>query len=370
MRISKSILVLVMLTVLAACGTSGISTVGNPNGNEDGFEMASGKYAFYSAANDTTPVITASADTSLSVRDLSTELSMKVSTGWESGNPAYEIFNLLREFDNDIHQGVLDMSNLYRVLWEAGEQYDTAAESDQLVDLEETEGEAKQIASPFDFGTTAKEYTHFYEYLSESEDDYSSHAAFKNDDGTTHALLTWVWDGSSEAENAQIGYGVIEGSFNGTTGALELNMVQLVDYVDSDRDYCLRTYVTGNSLTHTFTIKAGKTGTGDGDYTISMLGTGVSESESDSDYFLLKIFDNGNFASDEDGKYYQISSNPSEDDLSALSHLGYDVGDDEVPDANNYAATLDAMTPIAMDKSDHALSIDDFTGGTVALSYE
>jgi len=321
----------VAFTILVSCSsTSSIRTVGNPD-----FEIPSSKTAFYSPATNTTPVIQAStAETSLSF----------VTTSWDSGNPVYEIFNAFQEYTYPDDEGVIDVSNIYKLLFEAGNTYNNAVDDVTALTA------ATAIASPFDFGNDTVSYTH-------ASDSY----ALAKDGDTVSALLTWIWD-----ESPKMSYGVIEGTFNETTGDLSLDMVYLVDY-EGDSDYCLRMQISGNESTHQFTVKTSKTGSNEGSYSISMIGTGVSQSESEDDYFLLKIIDNDNLGSYTSGRYYKFSSSADEDTLRAHEIDGYALED--IVDPNGYADTIEAMTFFALDGSDHALTTDDFTSTDLTLDY-
>lgn len=329
-----TIIVCLGFILLTACGS--ISTVGNPD-----FELPTGQTAFYSSAVDTTPVIQATTS-SASVSALHQPSSL--TTDWTSGNPVYEIFNAFQDYQYPEDEGVIDVSNIYKLLFEAGTQYSTAIDTVAELTTPAT------ITSPFDFGNTPRTYSY-------ASDNY----ALEQDGDTTYALLTWIWD-----ESPKMSYGVIEGSFNQTTGDLELHMVYLVDY-ESENDYCLRTYISGNEKTHQFTLKASKCGATEGSYAISIIGTGISESESADDYFLLKIIDNDNLAAYPEGRYYKFSSSADEDDLRAHPIDGFALA--EVEDPNNYADTLDTLTFFALDGTDHATSVDDFSNSSLTLDF-
>lgn len=313
---------------LAACGsTNGISTVGNPD-----YELPEGKKAFYSAAMNVAPVIEA---TTLSEAALT--------TAFESGNPIYEVFNAFREYLDSRDSGVIDSSNIYKLLFDAAIVYDMAITEVTAL------ATPTAIPSPFDFGNTPPTYT-------DASDNY---AMLRNGD-TIHALLTWTWD-----ESPTMSYGIIEGNFNDTTGNVTLDMVYLVDYPLSDEpDYCLRTHISGNEDTHQFTMKAAKYNIGTDSYAVSMIGTGISQSNNVDDHFLLKIIDNDNLAGYSGGRYYKFSAGADETELRAHPIDGYASG--EFTDPNNYASIITEIANdpsdgfFALDGSDHATSANDF----------
>lgn len=358
-RIVNAGLVLLALTLVLGCGSTGsVSTAGNPSG----FELPAGETAFYSDAMNTIPVIEAT----VSAASISAKgLSLKITTEWESGNPAYEIFNVLREYEYPRDEGVIDVSNIYKLLFEAGTQYSNAV--DEINSAGDSEGDSDSedasetkfavsselatpavVASPFDFGNDPVTYTHA-----------SDHYALALDGDAVQALLTWIWD-----ESPTMSYGVLEGSFNGTTGDITLDMAYLVDYEGED-DYSLRTFVSGNKISHQFTLKIAKCGHSSGVCSTSMIGTGISRSDNAEDYFLMKIIDGDNLSDFPEGRWFKVPASATEDDLMALSGTGSDLAD--IADPNNYAEAIEELTFFALDGSDNATSVTDFESSDLIL---
>lgn len=318
--------------LLWGCGSSSSSD------NQTDFDPPSGEYAFYSRAVETTPFITPTD----SQGSLSKDAVVASASRWESGTPAYEVFNLLREYVNPRDEGVIDVSNIYKLLFDAAQQYeDGASSARELVT-------PALIASPFDLGSAPRTFTH-------AED----HAALVTDGSTVSALLTWIWD-----ESPKMSYGVFEGGFGRTSGEIELNMVYLVDYV-GESDYALRASISGNEDTHEFLLKTAKVGTVPGAYAVSIIGAGISRGAGPDDYFLLKIKDNGTLAGYPNGRFFKVPASATEDDLRALPALGSDIS--EIEDSMGYADILDGMTFFALDGSDHAVSIGDFSTANLVL---
>lgn len=342
--------ILIAAIFIGGCGgissttssSDGSSSDGSSSGDSSSFDLPDGEKAFYNAVMDITPVIETTSSTS-AVR--------AVTTSWDSGNPAYEIFNAFQEYVFPRDEGVIDTSNVYKLLFEAGNSYDRAVDS--AVELPAL----TVIVSPFDFEDVAGSYTHA-----------SSNYALLKDGDTVHALLTWIWD-----EDPKFSYGVFKGDFNTATGDIELDMAYLVDYPpDGDPDggdsnYCLRTYISGNEDTHSFTLRASKVGTQDGYYAISMVGTGISRSDNPDNYFLLKIIDNDNLSGYPEGRYYKFSAGADETAFKAHPINGYAVG--EFNDPDGYTAILDSMTFFSLDGSDHATSVSDFLNSDLVLKY-
>lgn len=328
--------------------SSGGSSSGDSSSSDDSntFSLPDGERAFYDAVMNITPVISAT-----SSENSSLITSRHVTTGWVWGNPTYEIFNAFREYEFPRDEGVIDTSNVYKLLFEANHSYDDAVR--EVVELPEL----TVIDSPFDFGAVSRSYTHA-----------SSEYALSEDGDTVYALLTWIWD-----EDPKFSYGVFEGSFDTITGDVEVDMVYLVDYPPGgnpegeDGDYCLRTYISGNEDTHFFTLRTSKVGTGDSYYAISMIGTGISRSDNADDYFLMKIIDNDNLSGYPDGRYFKFPASADEGDLIGYSVFGYTLG--EIDDPDNYAEILDGLEFFSLDGSDHATSTDDFLNSDLILEY-
>ncbi len=339
----KNIIAKILFISFISCGLilfvgcSGTATgTDSTTGDSASFEIPEGDTAFYSAALDASPVIEATVSASSSVSFLT--------TSWDSGNPVYEIFNALRSYTYPDDEGIIDVSNIYKLLFEAGNNYENASEEvSELVT-------PVAIESPFDFGTEAVTFTHAS----------TTDALGKAEDGETiQALMTWIWD-----ESPKMSYGVLEGTYNESTGAITLDMVYLVDY-ETESNYCLRVQLSGNESTHEFTLKTSKVGSEEDTYGISMIGKGVSQSESEDDYFLMKIIDNDNLSEYESGRYFKFSAAADEDELRAHAIDGYEL--EEIEDPNSYADDIEEMSFFAIDGSDHATTVDAFSNPELTL---
>jgi hypothetical protein len=65
------------------------------------------------------------------------------------GNVNYEIFNLMREYDNTAEEGDIGIDNMYKALYQAGQFFAGAAS--QCTSIPTTTA----IIPPFDFGNSA-----------------------------------------------------------------------------------------------------------------------------------------------------------------------------------------------------------------------
>lgn len=320
-----------------------------------GLGLERGELLFYSNAKETTPEITASGSRSparaLHTADTATS---RDASEWSdaSGNPLYAAFNLLREFDPAIHEGVLDRSNLYKLLYDVGNLipvYPKALENPLAVE------------SPFDFGNPSRTYTYGNDETLTGEGSYESISdyAMNIDGDKIEALVTYVWREGDKFER-----GVFEAELNAASGDVNIDFVHLVLYPTGET-YSNRAHITGNQNAHTFTVKYINAGVSDVDGTASVrasiVGTGVSKSEDASDYFLLKILT----PSLAEPSYYFCPAGVTEDEMRAYDWQGSDLA--TVDDPSDYATIVDGMAMFTID--DAILSEADFTGGSNSLRF-
>lgn len=350
----KMLIAMVALLLSTGCGSGNLGTLGT-NSIEGGdetpqdspisvaelFGLPDGQIAFYSFGMDVAPVVTSATATSVS-KTLSVKNEASI-TNWSWGSPTFEIYQTFREYQNPRDDGVIDVSNMHKFLFEAGNVYDNSIQIVQELSA------PKVIAPPFDFGREGRTFSYA-----------ADHYALGRSGTTTEALLSFIWD-----ENPKFSYAVIDGSFDTTTGDLDLDFAYLVDY-EGDRDYCVRTRLTGNENTHNFMLRTSKFNTG-GHYAITMVGAGISESDDPDDYFLVKIMDSQSLAAFPAGRYYKFASNPTEIDLIGYPATGYAL--EEIDDPMGYAQIIEQQTPFALDGSDHATSVADFTNIDLHLEY-
>jgi hypothetical protein len=172
--------------------------------------------------------------------------------------------------------------------------------------------------------------------------------AIRVEGDTKYALITW----STGLSNAGDSYGVMQGNYNDSTGALEIDMAVYFDY-DSIEDFSIRLELVGNAQTHAFTTRFGKSNAGG--FLISVVGKGVSQGE--DRFFLFKVTVPDLSI---DGKYFCFPASADEDTLIAED----DTGSVTVPaDCSSYENDVDSLT--AFTSSDIPTSTSDFnTGGT------
>lgn len=358
-----------LVLTLSGCGSGGSGGVvagtdpGTPSDQPNtpaepatiSFSLPAGKTAFFNPGKDITPFIVATA----SNNQLQSIVRPK---GWDSSNPLNYAFRTLRQYNNDTDNGVLGMSNMYKLLYEAGGIYETIAINIEL-DPEGTSlgPDGKVVLSPFDFGTTPRVYTHAFTEIEENGSAKSG-ALAKNGDTYT-ALLTFIWDESNDPTYpGKKSYGVIEGSFGDLeTGDLEIDLAYMVDY-NNGTAYCIRTHVSGNAGAHNFNLVTA-VGNKNPDIVYGLASAGISYSEIDGndDYFLIKFDGKG-----VDNKFFRVSAlSPDETDLMSYLETGYSI--DEISDPANYAAEMNALEFFTI--SDIPMQLSEFTNSSVMLDY-
>ena len=349
MNIIKVLIVFSGLICMTACGGSGGS---GSSGSSSSGSSSADDTLFYDAIKLVSPSFS-SDDSSASF------YQSDITTSWESGNPVYEVFYILQEFDPDTDQGVIDTSNLYKTMWEsrgffANTKSGCTAITEQI------------IAPPFDFGN--EDITYNCAFNSESATGYDFAGAYKELDensdiiaidegseesGTTavikHGLFGFVWVDSGD--NAHYEYGTMQAVLDTTTDDLSVDIAVWVDY-DEENDYCYRNEITGNTSTHAFTIRAIKGNKVSGSTYTSIVGKGISQGE--GEYFLLKVEGSGLDSS----KYYCIGAEDSETELILMDPEGSDAVDDNCAE---YQVDVDALVPF--ETSDLACATSDLNPG-------
>lgn len=312
----KTLLVLVVIgavLILAAC-----------NGD---LKVASGGIMFYDAAVDTLPVMEPAA-------------ASRASSEWNFGNPVYEIFNTLREYDNDRDEGKIGLDNMYKLLFQAGAFYNDAVSSATQMET------PRNIASPFDLSGDSNYVapTALYTHLFASEAGGNWAAIEKAADGTLNCLMTWEVNQDSGDE-----YGIIEGNYNETTGKILLNLVCYVDY-SSQPDYCLRTMIDGNDKTHRFKMKMSKYSGSDEGFAFSLTGSGVSQSANAEDFFLMAVLLEDTIGTTP--AYYKVKAGAGETELQQQNAAGSTYGDLGIT-VDTYKTEVDALVAFPVDGSLH-----------------
>lgn len=325
------------------CGGGGNG--GGGNGGTENF--------FFSAANDTTPVFAPASKAGASLAKAAT---------WSFGSVNYELFNTFREYINSRDEGDIGLDNIYKVLYQTGSFY---SEAEGMCTPSEGAGESVNkatsfiteetaIDSPFDFGN-AETYT-----CAINDADGRHGYAIKEVGGTKYGLLSWQvlnYDNNNSDEK-----GVLQGSYNETTGALDLDMAVYVNYVDQG-DYSLRTEIIGNAQTHQFSLRLMKYNSEQGAYWISLVGYGISQGA--GNYFLFKVSDQSGVTD----KYYCYAADADETTLQAADDAGSDTAPENCADYQDEVGALTAFASTDLPTQDSNFNTGNAQEGTIYLNH-
>ena len=297
---------------------------------------------FYTAAQDVGPTIESGSGSS------SMFSRMESLT---SGGPYEDIYTVLRDYEYPRDEGVIDMHNIYKVLYTAGQIYATAESSCTTI----TDA---TIDAPFSMGLDG---THTYDCAGNSNamsDSYANGYAIRDSGDYKYGLLTYRW--SPDAPD-HLEHGVLQGTYADASGDLDIRMLHHVIYDStSDTGFAVRTHLTGNDQTHAFTIKMVSTDNSTDSY-ISLVGKGVSQGS--GEYFLFKAN-----TQSYTGKYFCIAAPPTESDLETME--GTDPNGKDTVDSNctTYQTDVDAMSFLDA-TNDVPKVLSDFTNSSILLTY-
>jgi len=294
----NKIAVFVVLVVLAAllgfisCGGGGGSSSGSGSGNN----------TLFNAVKSTTPTFTAT----LSATPAPVMKTAMFSAPTITDQAMNLAFQLLRNYSYPADEGVVDMTNIYKVLHEAGGYLDNAKSICSSITTTTDSAISSYAFSDF-LGHTYNCGGNVSEAL---QSGYGGSVAYREDSGTgdKFMLATYKW---APVPTEQIAIGAIQTRFNDTTKDVELTFAQTVDYPISSSmggttgsGFATRTNIVGNSSTHAFELKIAMKGPWGG---MSLVGKGISQGE--GNYFLIK---NG-------ANYYCLPAGATEDDLRSIT---------------------------------------------------
>jgi len=150
-------------------------------------------FDLFTTAEKAAPIVTPTTTSSVSIN----------AANWTTGNTLYEIFQLIREYDNTRDNGVIDGSNMHKALYEANTYVTqaltgcltTANDGTVVADYSITE---QSITSPFDFGTDLFTQTYNCAYTTNETGTiqgapitYTKSFAVKYSGGVYQMLMGW-----------------------------------------------------------------------------------------------------------------------------------------------------------------------------------
>lgn len=302
---------------LAACGGSDDNAPANPNDTH-----TIGSVHLYDAVKQAAPVIEPSAK---AAADL-TDRAMSVA------------YQLLRNYTYPDDEGHVDMSNIYKVLWETNMHFEDAVTRGNT-ELSDSDAEL----SPYVF---SDQLGHSYTVgFSGEEGGYGSSVAYSSEGTVQRMLVSYKW-----APNAaeQITIGVIQAAYDSTAGDVSVRFAQAVQYPAGSSmggaegsGFAIRAQIDGNSATHAFTLKMAIDQT-------SLIGMGISRG--DGNYFLFRCGEN----------YYSVPADATEADLASITPT--DLAGVPATCAS-YATAVAAMVPYDVETDLPAIDLSDFDGG-------
>lgn len=269
---------------LAGCGGNDPST---PSGNN-------GSNRLFTAVKEAAPTFQPAAAVLAKLVPLDGERA-RLSINDQAMMVAYQ---LLRDYTYPDDEGVVDMSNIYKVLWKAGQHLEEAPSMCTPIGPV-----ADNAISPYAFNDFLGQ-TYNCGGTRAEEGGYGSSVAYRQYGDNRQMLLSYKW-APDAAE--QITIGVIQVLHNGTDGNVNIRFAQAVRYPPGSymggiegNGFAIRAQINGNSATHTFDLKMAVGGT-------SLVGKGVSRGA--GNHFLFRCGD----------AYYCIPAEATEADLAAIT---------------------------------------------------
>ena len=289
----------------------------------------------YESARQTTPVIRPGAAAAAVAPP-----AARADAPWTWGNPAFEIFTMLRDYDPaaDTSRSV-GLDNLYKSLWQTGSFYDEfrarCAPIPPVV-----------ITSPFDLGNAVA-------YDCAVNDRAAGHGhASREPAGQRLGLNTWeVAFSGGERE-----MGVQELRHGTATGDLVVDEALWV-HIPTGGDFSMRYHVEGNDQTHQFSVKLLKYTAGG--YWVSVVGAGVSKGA--GNHFLFKASDLAGLT----GGYFCYPADLTEAQMQAI---GWTVAGGVEAACAALQPTVDALTPLVA-PGDVPTSAASFAGSSIYLAF-
>jgi len=315
---SRLLAALVAALALTACGKS------SPKSN-----------FLYESARQTTPVIRPGGATGAV-----TAPALPADAPWTFGNPAFEVFTMLRDYDpaKDVGRSV-GLDNLYKSLWQTGSFYDEYRARCAPIT-------PAVITSPFDLGNAVT-----YDCAVNDRSAKHGHAS-REPAGQKLGLNTWQVD----YDDGQSELGVQELAYATATGDLVVDEAIWVR-ITASNSFSMRYHIEGNDQTHQFSVKLLKYTAGG--YWVSVVGAGVSKGA--GNHFLFKASDLSGLA----GGYFCYPAELTEVQMQAI---GWTTAGGIDAACAPLQATVDALTPLVAPQ-DVPTSAASFAGSSIYLVF-
>ena len=238
---------------------------------------------FYTSTSGTTPVFEPSSALSWGVQASDTTTLESI-----TGTPLYSVYFTLREFLASRDEGIVDRSNLYKLLIDVDTVYSGFSSSPETI----TE---QSITSPFAQLPSVVCDSAFNNEIAQTA------GARKETSAEVNAIITWIWTDEGNDDKAE--YGIATLSYDKLTKDITVEMTYSVDYdtSTSTSEYNLRCFVTGNPEENAFRFKyiigdqkivAQGVSSGEGNYMLFKYSSGeatnyiVVPAEAGEDFFI------------------------------------------------------------------------------------
>ncbi|MEK6744054.1 MAG: hypothetical protein AABZ15_10600 [Nitrospirota bacterium] len=284
-----------------------------------------GSNTLFLAVKDTTPAFAATVSAA-------PKMKSGIFSAATFTDPAMNLaFQLLRNYTYPADEGKIDMTNIYKVLFEAGGYLDDAPMLCSSMSLT-----ADSFISSYAFSDFLNHSYNCGGTRAESGG-YGTSVAYQASGSDKYMLATYKW---APTPASQITIGAIQAHFDSTTKDVQLTFAQTVSYPPSG-GFVTRTTISGNSATHAFELKiALDNGSGTGK---SIVGKGVSQGA--GQYFLMR----------DGANYYCLPAGATETDLRSIAPTV--VGDVSV-NCTTYVAAVAALTQYDVTNAAHMPNLD------------
>jgi len=328
MQKSTMALVTIVLLGVVSCGGGGGSASSSSSSSSSGADT------LFNAVKATTPSF--SATVSAGGPGLKAQVFSAPTITDQAMNVA---FQLLRNYTYPDDEGKVDMSNIYKLLWEASHY------------LAEAPSRCTPGASVTDAAVAPYQFSDFLGHTydctgSEAESGgYGNSVAYKVSGDDRYMLVSYKW--APDAAQ-QIAIGVIQTSYNDTTKDISLIFAQAVNYPAgstmggvSGAGFATRARITGNSGAHSFELKMLT-------QNASLVGKGISQGA--GNYFLMRCGAN----------YYCLPAGATETDLAAITPTNYA---NVRGNCESYKAAVSAAVPYDVNTDLPKIDLSDFNHG-------
>lgn len=163
------------------------------------------------------------------------DIHAQATSDWGSGNPLYAVYFSLREYINSRDNGIVDRSNIYKLLTDTDAVF-SAASPDAVAITEQL------ITPPF---TVMSAVT-----CDKAHNDTTNKQgiALKETSSTVNGIMTWIWSDSPTKNE----YGVVNASRDATSVWVDMSYSVSYDLSTTETTYNLRGKVSGNPSSHEF----------------------------------------------------------------------------------------------------------------------